>query len=383
MKILFTGGGTGGHIYPIIAIVREIKKLQLEGGAERFEFFYIGPEDDFSSSLLSQEGIRAKTISAGKLRRYWNWQSVLANLVDLLFKIPLGIAQAFVYIFFLAPDLIFSKGGYGSLPAVIAGWIFQTPIFLHESDIIPGFSNKILNKFALEIFVSFPVFVSFAETEYFPRNKMIITGNPIRTEVLEGSREGAEGIFGLSGEKPIILILGGSQGAQRINDMVLAGLPKFLEKFELIHQCGLKNFEEVRSESRVVIKKELERYYHLVALLKEADLKHAYRACDWIISRAGSGSIFEIAALGKPSILIPLAGSAQEHQAQNAYAYAKTDAALVMEEPNLDPLFLLERIIDISNSPQKIKQMSKKAKEFAKPRAARIIAEYIIDYLKK
>jgi UDP-N-acetylglucosamine--N-acetylmuramyl-(pentapeptide) pyrophosphoryl-undecaprenol N-acetylglucosamine transferase len=368
MKILFTGGGTGGHIFPIIAIKREIKRLQLQEYRPDFDFFYCGPEDSFSSALLSKEGIKIKTIFSGKLRRYWGLRSVILNLIDVIFKIPLGVIQSFFYIFFLAPDLIFSKGGYGSLPVVIAGWFLQTPIFLHESDIAPGASNKILSKLALEIFISFP------KTEYFHPGKMILVGNPIRKEILSITKE-------KSGKKPLLLILGGSQGAQRINDMLLSGLSKILDKFEVIHQCGEKNFEQVKAESKVVLTKELEKYYHLVPFLKEPELCKAYAVSEWIIARAGSGTIFEIAALGKPSILIPLPSAAQRHQTKNAYAYARAGAALVIEEPNLDPLFVLERLVTISNSPSRMKKMSERAKEFSKPEAAKVIAGYIIDYL--
>ena len=375
MKILFTGGGTGGHVFPIIGIIREIKKLQLKEERENFKFFYLGPKDNFSSFFLSQEGVKIKTIFSGKVRRYWNWKTVPQNLIDIVFKIPIGIIQSFFHIFFLAPDLIFSKGGYGSLPVVIAGWFLQTPIFLHESDIAPGFSNKILSKFAMEIFTSFP------KTEYFHPRKMILVGNPIRKEILSGTKEKAIKLFNLKRDKPMILILGGSQGAQRINDMLLAGLPRLLNKFELIHQCGEKNFEQVKAESKIVIPEKLKKYYHLTPFLKESELRDAYCACNWVISRAGSGTIFEIAALEKPSILIPLEGAAQNHQLKNAYAYAKTGAALIIEEPNLDALFLLERLTSLSGSPKEMKKMTGKAKEFSRPEAGKVISGYIVDYL--
>src|SRR3989338_7548760 len=158
MKILFTGGGTGGHVFPIIAIVREIRKIYPK---DKLEFYYIGPKDNFGQMLLSQEDIKIKTIFAGKMRRYLGWESFLQNTLDLFLKIPLGTLQAFFYIFFLSPDLIFSKGGDGSLPAIFANWIFEIPVFLHESDVAPGLGNKASGKLAVEIFVSFP------KTEYF------------------------------------------------------------------------------------------------------------------------------------------------------------------------------------------------------------------------
>ena len=372
MKILFTGGGTGGHIFPIIAIAREIKKIYPK---EDLRLFYIGPRDEFGQLFLDQEGITVKTVFAGKIRRYFSINSVALNIIDVLFKIPVGIVQAFFQIFFLAPDLIFSKGGYGALPVVLCGKFLSVPIFLHESDIIPGLSNRIASKFALE------VFTSFHKTEYLPVSKIIRVGNPIRRELLTASKEEAQFVFKLTGGKPVILILGGSQGAQRINDAILAILPDLLRDFEIIHQCGENNFKNIIAESRVIITSEIEKYYHLYPFLREEELRCAYKISDLVVSRAGSGSIFEIAAIGKPSILIPLQESAQNHQIKNAYRYAETGAALAVEEKNLTPRFFLEKIRYLFFRPEELEMMSSKALEFSKPRAAKIIAEYIVNYL--
>jgi len=374
MKILFTGGGTGGHIFPIVAISREIRKICPK---EKIEFFYIGPRDDFGEILLSQEGIKVKTILAGKIRRYFDFKSFFENLIDIFIKIPLGILQAFFYLFFLAPDLIFSKGGFGSIPAVLSGKLLGVPIFLHESDAIPGMANRFLARFSLEIFVSFP------KTLYFPEEKMILVGNPIRREILEGSKEEAKEYFKLVGGKPLVLILGGSQGAQRINDKILEILPEILKNFELIHQGGEKNFSQVKEEAKVMIVKNFEKYYHLFPFLKEEELKMAYAACDLIVSRAGAGTIFEIAALGKPAILIPLPEAAQDHQLKNAYTFAETGATKVLEEKNFTPHFFWERLRYLFSHPEELEKMIRAAKEFSKPNAARIIAGYIVDYLTK
>ncbi|MBZ9569439.1 UDP-N-acetylglucosamine--N-acetylmuramyl-(pentapeptide) pyrophosphoryl-undecaprenol N-acetylglucosamine transferase [Patescibacteria group bacterium] len=373
MKILFTGGGTGGHIFPIIAVCREIRRIYPE---KNLKFLYLGPKDELSSDLLSQEGIKVKIILAGKIRRYLGVGSFFLNLIDILFKIPLGIIQAFLFIFFSAPDLIFSKGGYGSIPTVISGWFLGVPIFLHESDIAPGLSNRFLSRFALEIFVSFP------RTEYFSPKKMILVGNPIRREVLEGSKKEARELFKLNGKKPLILILGGSQGAQRINDVISVILPEILKDFELIHQAGTKNFKAVKKEIEVIVPEGFKKYYHLFPFLKEEELKQAYQACDLIVGRAGSGTIFEISALGKPSILIPLPEAAQNHQVKNAYSFAQNEASLIIEEINFTPHFFLERIKYLFSHPSQLEKMGKLAKEFSKPRAAKIIAEYIVEYLK-
>ncbi len=370
MKILFTGGGTAGHIFPIIAIVREIKRLHPK---KKIKFFYLGPEDKFAVSSLSREGIKVKTILAGKLRRYFSFQ----NFIDIFFKFPIGIFQSFFHIFSLSPDLIFSKGGYGSLPVVIAGWVLQAPIFLQESEVVSGLSNKIAFKFSLGFFTAFPV----KNKKYSSAQKVIAAGNPIRKTILNGSLDRAKKLFKLKGRKPVLLILGGSQGARRINDRILAILPNLLENFELIHQTGTKHFDQIRRESEVVTNKSLREYYHPFPFLDENKLAHAYKAADLVISRAGAGSIFEIAAVGKPSVLVPLTRSAQNHQTKNAYAYAEEGAAIVMEEANFTSHFLLARLKYLFSKPGKLKEMAQSAKMFSRPESAKIIAEYIIAYL--
>ncbi len=369
MKIVFTGGGTGGHIFPIIAVSREIRRLYT---GEDLKLYYYGPKDNFASTVLSQEGVKIKFIPGGKIRRYFSF----SNFIDIFFKIPWGIFKAWWSLIFLSPDLIFSKGGYGSLPTVIAGWLLRTPIFLHESDISPGLANRLLSRFAFEVFTSFP------RTEYFSPRKMTLIGNPIRRELLEGSREEAEDLLKITGEKPVILVFGGSQGAKKINEAVFSILPEFLANFEIIHQCGSKNYTEAKHLVMATLKPEIKKYYHLYPFLKEAELRQAYQVADIIVSRAGAGSIFEISALGKPSILIPITGSAQDHQNKNAYAYAANGATLVIEETNLTSRFFLEKLRYMSFSPDILSNMSKKALAFAKPRAAQIIASYLLEYLK-
>jgi UDP-N-acetylglucosamine--N-acetylmuramyl-(pentapeptide) pyrophosphoryl-undecaprenol N-acetylglucosamine transferase len=380
MKIIFTGGGTAGHIFPIIAIAREIKKSYKDGD---LAFFYIGPKDDFAENIFSKEGINIKFVLSGKIRRYFSLESFFNNIIDIFFKIPIGFLQSFFWIFVLSPDLIFSKGGYGSLPVSLAGWLLFVPIVLHESDVEPGLANKILSKLSIEIFISFPV----ESTSFFPSNKMVYVGNPIRSELLTGSREEARRLFNLKFDKPVLLIMGGSQGSERINDLILDILPKLLKNFEVIHQTGVKNFERVKNEAKASLyaqeENNLSEYYHPIAFFSEEELRHAYKAADLIISRAGSGSIFEIAAVGKPSILIPLPESAQNHQVKNAYSYSKRGACIVIEEVNLRPNFFLEEIKLLLANKEKVEFMSQAAKLFSKKNSAKIIAEYIIEYLRQ
>jgi UDP-N-acetylglucosamine--N-acetylmuramyl-(pentapeptide) pyrophosphoryl-undecaprenol N-acetylglucosamine transferase len=369
MKIVLAGGGSGGHVFPLIAVAREIKRLM----PEEAKLVYIGPKDEWTTLYLPQEDIQIKPILVGKIRRYLTLKSVLLNILD-LFKCFLGFFQSLFILLFQNPDLVFSKGGYASLPVIFAAKLLRIPIFLHESDITPGLANKIAGRLALEIFISFP------KTEYFDPEKTVLVGNPIRREVFGGTKEKSKELLKISGQRYVILVIGGSQGAQRINDLVLLVLPELLKEYEIIHQCGRKNFDQVSHEAKVVVPKQLEKYYHLFPFLNEIQLREAYFSADLIISRAG-GIVFEITAHGKPSILIPLPESAQNHQVKNAYALAEKGAAVVIEETNLTPKFFVDRVKAILNNKKELEKMKKAAQRFSKPMAAKSIAHYLLQYV--
>ncbi len=367
MKIVFTGGGTGGHIFPILAIIREIRKKYPES---KLKVYYIGPDDKYGSTLLSIEGVKIKKIMAGKIRRYFSFK----NIFDLFIKMPIGVIQSFFWLFFIAPDLIFSKAGHGSFPATFSAHILGIPIFLHESDATPGLGSRVESKWAQEIFVSF------FDQKAFPKNKIICVGNPTRKEILGGSKEEAKKTLNLKADKPLILILGGSQGSQKINNLILEILPEFLENFELIHQTGEKNYRKVEIESKAILPLEKQKYYHPFAFLNEKSLKDALAVCELVISRAGAATIFEIASVGKPAILIPLEGSAQDHQLKNAYAFSEKGGGEVVEQKNLRPRFFLEKIKNLFLRKDILENMAKKSREFARLRAAEIIASYLVEY---
>ncbi|MGB9763017.1 MAG: UDP-N-acetylglucosamine--N-acetylmuramyl-(pentapeptide) pyrophosphoryl-undecaprenol N-acetylglucosamine transferase [Minisyncoccia bacterium] len=380
VRIILTGGGSGGHTFPLIAIIRKLKTFAQENNLN-LNLLYIGPED-FTVPYLEKEGIEIKLISAGKIRRYFSF----SNFLDIL-KTIAGIFQALWHVYAFMPDLIFSKGGYGSFAVSLWGLIFFIPTYIHESDYVPGLTNKIIGKFSKKIFISFK-----GTEQYFNKNKTILVGNPIREELLINiniNKENTKKILGLS-QKPVLLIIGGSQGSEHINDAILDALPKLINDLEIIHQTGINNYEKIIRESEVIFREilqneELKKYYHPVAFLEESDtpsfnsLKDVLLISDLIISRAGSGSIFEIAAFKKPSILIPLPWASQEHQKKNAYEYSQTGAAIVIEENNLKPAILTDTILGLIRNQKVLKQMSLKAEAFAKPKAAEEIAKYLLE----
>lgn len=381
MKIVFTGGGSGGHITPIIAIFRELQKFEQTISKKRgknisydkIEYYFLGPKSEFNY-LLEQEGIKIVEISSGKLRRTTSILDFFNNIADILFRIPLGIVQAYFWMLFnvFSVKLIFCKGGYGAIPASIAGWLLYKPVYLHESDSIPGASNRLIGTFAKKVFISFP-----QKKLWFETQKVVLTGNPVRESLLAGSKAQAQNIFGLTFEKPIVFIVGGSQGSQRFNEMVLNDLDVLLAEFELIHQCGTANVGDYLKVCERSMNANLCKYYHLAGFLDDNMYANALAAADIVVSRAGAGSIFEIAKAGKPSILIPLPEAAQNHQSMNAFIYSRSGAAIVLEEGNFTPNLFLEQLRVIANDQDKRVRMAQAAKDFAKENAAATIATEI------
>ncbi len=334
MKILFTGGGSGGHFYPIIAVAEAINDRVREEKLLEPELVYAAPEP-YDREVLIANGIRYVPVSAGKIRNYF---SVL-NFFD-YFKTGWGVVRSMLRIFFLYPDVIFSTGGYASFPTLIAAKVFRIPVVILNADASPGRVNKWASSFAQKIAVAF------AEgAQHFPKDKVAFTGNPVRKSALVPAREGAHEFLKLSRDIPLIFVTGGSQGSQTINEPVLAALPQLLEKYQVVHQTGAGNIEEVEGRAKVVMgdSPNLSRYKP-IGYLNDLATRMAAGAADVIVSRAGAGNIFETASWGIPSILVPIPEPTSHDQTKNAYAYARAGACIVIEQNNLTPGLLISEI---------------------------------------
>jgi UDP-N-acetylglucosamine--N-acetylmuramyl-(pentapeptide) pyrophosphoryl-undecaprenol N-acetylglucosamine transferase len=331
---------------------------------------YLGP-DGFSSEALKSEGIRAKYILAGKMRRY------LSPMIFLdLLKMPPGFFQSYWHMFWFMPDVIFSKGGYGGVLPVIVGWMFRIPIIIHESDSVPGLANRILARLAEKIMLSFNATLAF-----FPSKKVILVGNPVRSELFTRVVENSNEALGIRSQKPIVLVIGGSQGARQINELTLLAVPELVKKYEIIHQCGAENLMQVQKGAAIQLKNAEEKaLYHIYPVLSEDEIASAYALARVVVSRAGSGAIFEIAAAGKPSVLIPYAPAAGGHQEKNAHAYAQSGAAIVLEGENLTPHMIISEVDSIVENVKRSQSMSQAARNFAKPDAAGRIAEELLKF---
>jgi UDP-N-acetylglucosamine--N-acetylmuramyl-(pentapeptide) pyrophosphoryl-undecaprenol N-acetylglucosamine transferase len=372
MKIVFTGGGTGGHFYPIIAVAQEIRKLVREEKLIDPQLYFLAP-NPYNKGILYDNQIAYRKIFSGKQRIY----SSILNFVD-KFKLAAGVIQAIWTVFWIYPDVIFSKGGWGSVPVVFAGRILGIPIVIHESDSAPGRANQWASKFADKIAVSYP-----DAANYFDKEKVAWTGNPVRDEIEKPAIEGGHEYLGFDRQTPTILILGGSSGAKFINDSIIDVLPDLTKKYQIIHQVGKKNYEEMKETSDLVLdNSNFKDRYKLFDYLNNLGMRMSAGAADLIISRAGS-TVFEIAAWGKPSILIPITESNNDHQRKNAYNYLRQGGCVVIEENNLTPEILMSEIDRLFANKEMMKEMSEKAKGFYKPDAGRLIAKEIIDTLIK
>lgn len=367
MKIVLTGGGTGGHLMPLITVAQKIKQQSPET-----EFIFMGPADPMEKNLIGSTGIKIVNIMSGKMRRYISGY----NFLD-FFKIPLGIFQALYYLLVYMPDAVFSKGGYASLPVVIAAWAYRIPVMIHESDANPGLANSMLSKFAER------VAVSYSEAEkYFPAKQVVLTGNPVRDDIATGDPQKAREMFHLLESKKVIAILGGSQGSRNINNRILAILPELLHKYQIIHQTGENNLEEVeRIAGEIGIKAGHQGYFPLAFYGDE--IKEIMAVADLVISRAGANTLSEIAACGKPAIIIPLSTAANNHQRLNAYSLAQNGSCMVLEETNLGEHMLLEKIEEMMNDDELRNKMSRNIKVFYHPDAATRIAEGVLGMIKK
>ncbi len=363
MKIMLTGGGTGGHVYPLFAIAEEINKIVDEEKLLKLKI-YFASDKPYDKEEIERQFITFVPITAGKLRV----KPSLRTIWDIT-KMAIGVVRALFTVFRIYPDVVISKGGYVSFPVLFAARLLRIPVIIHESDTVPGRVNIWAGKFAQKVALSFEEAAS-----YFDEKKVSLTGQPVRRSITHATKEASYQYFELDPSLPTIGIFAGSQGAKAINDSILRILPDLIQKYQIIHQVGPKNFEEIKSDVSVILGDDVKRTrYKPYPFLGDVQTKMFGGACDIIIGRSGS-SLFEIAAWGKPSILIPYAIAHGDHQRKNAYHYARSGACVVIEETNLTPSVLFHEIDFILGNKERYSVMANHAKAFFKPDAAREIA---------
>jgi UDP-N-acetylglucosamine--N-acetylmuramyl-(pentapeptide) pyrophosphoryl-undecaprenol N-acetylglucosamine transferase len=319
--IVLTGGGTSGHVNPNIALIPKLKECG-------YNIHYIGSKSGIEKRLIEQENVPYHAIQAGKLRRYLD----MKNLTD-IFRIMGGFYQSLAVLGKIKPDVVFSKGGFVSCPVVWAAWIRRIPVIIHESDITPGLTNKLSAPFAKKICYTFP-----ESKKHFGIDKACLTGLPVRSAITSGDRLNGYKLCGFSSTKPVLMVIGGSQGSENINRAVREALQELLEIFQICHICGQGNvnqeFEGIKGY------RQFEYVNH--------ELPDLFASCDIIVSRAGATTLFEILALKKPALLVPLSKNVSRgDQILNAESFQRRGYSEVLFEENLSKDVLIEKLFQL------------------------------------
>lgn len=335
-KILLTGGGSAGHVTPNIALFPSLKKLG-------YEIQYIGSYDGIEKKLIEELGIPYTGISSGKLRRYMSAK----NFSD-PFRVIKGYGEAKRFIKEYKPDIVFSKGGFVSVPVVLAAKKYKVPVIIHESDMTPGLANRIAIPKATIVCHNFP-----ETSAYLPKGKSVLTGSPIREELRHGNKLAGLDLCGFTTNKPVVMVVGGSLGAKAINDAVRDALPELLKTYQIVHLCGKGKVDDTLND--------IEGYKQFEYIKEE--MKDLFAMSDLIVSRAGANAICEIQALCKPNILIPLPASASRgDQILNAASFERQGFSKIVPEENVTTKNLIDTIHDVYNNRAKYIENMQNAK---------------------
>ena len=323
-KIVLTGGGTAGHVTPNIALMPELQK-------NGYEIYYIGSYDGIEKKLIEELGIPYYGISSGKLRRYFDWK----NFSD-PFRVLKGFSQAKKLLKQIQPDVVFSKGGFVTVPVALAAKKSHIPTIIHESDMTPGLANKLAIPAATKVCCNFPETV-----KYLPEGKAVLTGSPIRRELLSGNKLAALKFCNFTADKPVLMIIGGSLGSVAVNTAIRNILPQLLKTFQVIHLCGQGNLDE-----SFIGKQGYVQYEYI-----KQELADLFALADVVVSRAGANAICELLALRKPNLLIPLpAAASRGDQLLNADSFKRQGFSKVLQEEEITDQLLLDTILDLYQS---------------------------------
>lgn len=375
MKLAITGGGSGGHTLPAVTIHDSFVDY-FSDKDEHFESIYIGSHSGIEKDVAEKKNIKYFSISTGKLRRYFSFQ----NFTD-GFLIIKGVWDAFRILLKFKPDAVFSTGGFVSVPVVIAAKLLSIPAIIHEQTSHVGLANKIASYFARKVACTFE-----NSKKYFPENKVIQTGQPIRKELFTGSKDKAYDIFDLDNSLPLIYITGGSQGSHKINQTIKEILPELLKHCNIIHQCGKSqghNDDDELKEFKNTLSSDFKRRYRVQDFIHADELKHILNGTDLLIGRAGAGTVSEALALRIPSIYIPLAIAQRNEQYYNAKNLADLGGAIIILEADLKSDSLKENILNLLKNPEQLKIMKESMSKSSIQNASELILELIMNEIKK
>ncbi len=372
MRVLVSGGGTGGHIYPALAVAMQLREEY------QAEVLFLGSYDGLETEIVPAAGFRLATIKAGKLYRYVSWQTLTGVM-----RVPVGILEAIILVGKFRPSVAFTSGGYVAVPAGLAARFERVPLLMHQQDVPPNLSNRLVAPLATRISVAFADSLA-----YFPARKTLQLGNPVRKAMLDVRQtapQEARRALGFEGQEPLLLVTGGSQGARHLNQAVGEALPGLLAHCQVLQISGKQLYDETRRLCEGVLAAQDEavrRRYRLVAYLNE-EMPLALQAADLVLCRSGASTLSELAVLGKPSILVPLPPAiGSSPQEANAEMFGRNKAAQVIKDGDLQPQVLVEKVTSILASSTLLEAMSSAARSIARPHATQEIAAEIVKIAK-
>jgi UDP-N-acetylglucosamine--N-acetylmuramyl-(pentapeptide) pyrophosphoryl-undecaprenol N-acetylglucosamine transferase len=363
VAVVIAGGGTGGHTSPGLGVATVL-------GARGIPCAWIGSRTGVEARRVPAEGIPFFTIPTGKLRRYWSWQ----NLGDLAWNVPAGVVSAAALLGQLRPRVVFGTGGFVALPVVLAAAARRVPIVVHEQTAVPGLANRIAARVARRIAVTWT-----ESARWFPADRVVTTGNPLRAELRHGAREDAITRFGLDPALPLVYVTGGAQGAQRVNRAFGDAAEAVLAQAQVIHQCG--DNRETRDREwlearRAALPSALQGRYHVRPYL-DVELPGVYAMVSLVIGRAGAGTVNECCQLGLAALYVPLPGTSGDEQTANARLVERAGGCVVVPQASLTPEALGEHVRTLLADPSRLKDMGERARSLAVPDAAERLADVI------
>jgi UDP-N-acetylglucosamine--N-acetylmuramyl-(pentapeptide) pyrophosphoryl-undecaprenol N-acetylglucosamine transferase len=365
VTVIITGGGTGGHTSPGLAVAARLRERGISHA-------WIGSRDGLEARRAVELGIAYHAIPTGKLRRYWAWR----NVTDLAVNVPAGVVRAWALLRRLRPRVVLATGGFVALPVVLAAALARVPVVVHEQTAVPGLANRLAARWARRIGVTF------AESgRHFPSGRVVVTGNPLRPDVRAGSRAGAMARFGLDPALPLVYVTGGAQGAHAINRAVGEIAGELLEHAQVIHQCGdnpaTGDLAWLAARRQALPAARATRYTVLPWV--GAELADIYATAALVVARAGAGTVNECCQLGLPALYIPLPGTRGDEQTANARLVGRAGGCSILPQASLTPELLLERVRSLLADPARLKEMGERARTLAVPDAAERLVTLLLE----
>ncbi|MFI7648465.1 UDP-N-acetylglucosamine--N-acetylmuramyl-(pentapeptide) pyrophosphoryl-undecaprenol N-acetylglucosamine transferase [Micromonospora sp. NPDC049460] len=373
LRMIVAGGGTGGHTYPALTTIRALRDRLAAAGTEP-DVRWVGVAHGLEARIARQEGIPFTAITTGKLRRSPNLREWGRNVAD-AFRVPLGTFQAIMIVVRTRPEVVFSTGGYVSVPIGIAAWLTRRPLVMHEQILTLGLANRILARLADRVLLSHE-----SSIDHLPagaRTRAVVTGNPIRPEILTGNRNRALAAFHLDPRLPLVYVTGGAQGAVQVNNLIADSLPGLLPRCQVLHQCGDYSLDRMRQVA-AALPEHLRSRYRVVDYV-HGELPDVLSAADIVVARSGAGTVAELTALGKACVLVPLIPTGGDEQRRTAQHLADAGASRMLAGPEASANRLYEEIMVLLDHPERRQKLANAARQHGRPHAATAVASAIID----